>query len=236
MMQTQYYYPYWQSEHFLFILLTILAPIIVVRWSRKSDEKVKERIAKILAILLIGNFLAYQAYRISAGFWSVKYDLPLELCNWAIAVTAIALWTKNRRWSELAFFWVMAGSIHGIITPDIHEPFPHLTYITFVIGHSGLVLAVFYAVFGLGLKPQAGVVKRVMLISQLYLAVAFTVNGLLGSNYGYLMRKPEGGSFLDLLHEWPYYVLELQLIGLVSYTLIYLPFWWVNRRAGVETM
>jgi hypothetical integral membrane protein (TIGR02206 family) len=235
-MQTEYYYPYWQWEHFLFILLTLISPIMVIGFSKKSNEIVRERIAKILAILLAVNFLVYQIYRITMGYWSIKYDLPLELCNWAIAVTAIALWTKNNRWAEVAFFWVMAGSIHGIITPDIHEPFPHLTYITFVIGHSGLVLAVFYAVFGLGLKPKVGVVKRVMLYSQLYLAVAFSVNALLGSNYGYLMRKPEGGSFLDLLHEWPYYVLELQIIGLVSYTLIYFPFWWSNRKKGVETM
>ena len=235
-MQTEYYYPYWQWEHFLFILLTLISPIMVIGFSKKSNEIVRERIAKILAILLAVNFLVYQIYRITMGYWSINYDLPLELCNWAIAVTAIALWTKNNRWAEVAFFWVMAGSIHGIITPDIHEPFPHLTYITFVIGHSGLVLAVFYAVFGLGLKPKVGVVKRVMLYSQLYLAVAFSVNALLGSNYGYLMRKPEGGSFLDLLHEWPYYVLELQIIGLVSYTLIYFPFWWFNRKKGVETM
>lgn len=235
-MEGIYYYPYWQWEHILFIVLSIIAPIVLIKATRSADERVKYGMAKALAVLLVANFIVYQCYRISIGFWSITYDLPLELCNWAIGVTAVALWKKSQRWAEVAFFWVMAGSIHGIITPDIHQPFPHLTYITFVVGHSGLVLAVFYAVFGLGLKPQAGVVKRVMLISQIYLATAFTANWLLGSNYGYLMKKPEGGSFLDVLHDWPYYVIELQFIGLISYTIIYLPFWWSRRKGNVEIM
>jgi uncharacterized membrane protein YwaF len=34
-----------------------------------------------------------------------------------------------------------------------------------------------------------------------------------------------------LLHEWPYYLFELELIGVVSYTLVYLPFWWMRKQA-----
>jgi len=223
-------YNYWGTEHLVMMLGTCIAPFILIKWSAKADETQKERMAKILAALLVVNWGVYQVYRVFMGYWSVQFDLPLELCNWAIGITAMALWFKKQRLAELAFFWVLAGSIHGIITPDIHEPFPHLTYITFVIGHSGLVLSVFYAVFGLNLQPEKGALKRVFIASQVYLAVAISADFLLSANYGYLMSKPPGGSFLDLLHPWPYYILEMEIMGLVSYGLLYLPFWWRWRK------
>ena len=232
-MEAPYYYPYWQAEHLLFLIFTVLAPIILIRFLKHGDKNKKENVAKGIALVLLLNWLIYQGYRMMSGFWELKYDLPLELCNWAVFITAAALWYKRQRWAELAFFWVMAGSIHGIITPDIHEAFPHLTYLTFVIGHGGLVLGVMYAVFGLQLKPQKGAWLRVMAASQIYMAVAMLFNWWTSANYGYLMQKPTGGSFLDLLHDWPYYLLELELIGAISYGLLYLPFWWSLRK---ETM
>ncbi|MEY3597638.1 MAG: hypothetical protein RL521_60, partial [Bacteroidota bacterium] len=66
---------------------------------------------------------------------------------------------------------------------------------------------------------------------QIYFLLAITVNALVGSNYGYLREKPVGGSFLDLLHEWPYYLIELEVIGILSYILVYLPFWWMRKQA-----
>jgi hypothetical integral membrane protein (TIGR02206 family) len=232
-MDTVYYYPYWQLEHYWFLMLTIATPALLLRLTRLWTDAEKDRVAKYIALVLVINWIVYQLYRVINGFWELKFDLPMELCNWAVFLTAAALWYKRQRWAELAFFWVMAGSVHGIITPDIHEPFPHLTYITFVVGHGGLVLGVFYAVFGLKLKPQRGAFFRALLYSQLYLIIAFIINWMLGANYGYLMQKPAGGSFLDLLHPWPYYLLELEVMGCISYGLLYLPFWWSQRDSSV---
>ncbi|MEY4330003.1 MAG: hypothetical protein RL609_751 [Bacteroidota bacterium] len=226
-----YRFPYWELEHGVIILLTIALPIISIRWANTASDHKKEWLGKILGAMLVLNWLAYQAYRIHLGYWSVQYDLPLELCNWAVFFTAIALWMKKKWMAELAYFWVMAGSIHGIITPDIHEPFPHFTYITFMIGHTGLIWSVLYLVGGLKIQPTAGAVWRAFGLSQIYFLLVIGVNALLGSNYGYLREKPMGGSFLDLLHPWPYYLLELELIGMLSYSVVYLPFWWMQKQS-----
>lgn len=224
-----YRFPYWELEHWLILTLTMFLPIGSILWAKTASAESKDRLGKLLGVMLVLNWIGYQSYRVFSGYWSVQFDLPLELCNWAIFFTAIALWTKKQQVAELAYFWVMSGSIHGVITPDIHEPFPHFTYITFMIGHTGLVWSVLYLVGGLKIQPRKGAVLRAFGYSQIYFAVAITANYFLNSNYGYLREKPVGGSFLDLLHPWPYYLLELEFIGILSYTLVYLPFWWIRR-------
>ncbi len=227
----EYRFPYWELEHLIIIAMTVVLPLVSVLWARRANDAQKVLLGKALGLMLVANWLSYQIYRVQSGFWSIQFDLPLELCNWAVFFTAIALWTQRLWMAELAYFWVMSGSIHGVITPDIHEPFPHFTYVTFMIGHSGLVWSAIYLVGGLKVQPQPGAIKRAFWASQVYFVLAILVNALVGSNYGYLKEKPMGGSFLDLLHEWPYYLIELELIGILSYSLVYLPFWWMRKQA-----
>ena len=33
-------------------------------------------------------------------------------------VIIVALWTGNRRWLEIAYFWGIAGTLQAIITPN----------------------------------------------------------------------------------------------------------------------
>jgi uncharacterized membrane protein YwaF len=54
-----------------------------------------------------------------------------------------------------------------------------------------------------------------------------TINQALGTNYGYLSRKPAGGSFLDLLGEWPWYLLVVLALLASVWALITWP--WVRR-------
>jgi hypothetical integral membrane protein (TIGR02206 family) len=45
-----------------------------------------------------------------------------------------------------------------------------------------------------------------------------------GANYGFLRAKPPQASLLDLLGPWPWYILALDALAVVLFTLLYLPF------------
>ncbi|RHX88111.1 TIGR02206 family membrane protein [Leptospira stimsonii] len=221
----------WSNLHILLLFLTGVAIFILLWIARKdSSGNVSKKIGHTLAWILILNYIVYVIYRIDSGHWEIRYDLPMEFCNWAMIVTSIALLTHNRTFAELSYFWVMSGSINGVITPDLQVTFPHLYFFIFFIAHSGLVIASLYIVFGLRLEPRPWAVLRTFLYSQIFFISAFVIDFLLDGNYGYMMSKPTAGSALDFLSDWPYYLIQMQLIGLCFFFLLYLPFYFKNRK------
>ncbi|AOP35464.1 hypothetical protein A0128_17445 [Leptospira tipperaryensis] len=221
----------WSSLHYLLLFFTGVT-IFLLLWVARKDPSgnVSKKIGQALAWILILNYIVYVMYRIDSGHWEIRYDLPMEFCNWAMIVTSIALLTHNRTFAELSYFWVMSGSINGVITPDLQVTFPHIYFFIFFIAHSGLVIASLYIVFGLRLEPRPWAVLRTFLYSQIFFASAFAIDYLLDGNYGYMMAKPSAGSALDLLGEWPYYLIQMQMIGLGFFFVLYMPFYFKNRK------
>lgn len=65
---------------------------------------------------------------------------------------------------------------------------------------------------------------RVIVFANVFMVVVFGVNSLIGSNYLYVNRKPLGPTLLDVLPEWPVYLIFMELIGFLMFLLLYLPF------------
>ncbi len=75
-----------------------------------------------------------------------------------------------------------------------------------------------------GFRPTWKSLLRVALWINVYMAVVFGVNMLIGSNYLFVAHKPPTASLLDLLPPWPWYILWMEAIGLVMCLILYLPF------------
>jgi hypothetical integral membrane protein (TIGR02206 family) len=111
-----------------------------------------------------------------------------------------------------------------LITPNLAFNFPHPLFWTFFIQHGVIVIVALYLPLAMNWKPRDGVVPRVILWNQIYFIIAFTVNTLLGTNFGFLARKPDVASLLDQLGDWPIYLFWLQLLAILLMTLLLLPF------------
>jgi len=64
-----------------------------------------------------------------------------------------------------------------------------------------------------------------------YMVIIIFVNVALGSNYLLINAKPATPSIIDLLPRWPIYIIYLELIGLVTCFILYLPFIVQNHRS-----
>jgi len=67
----------------------------------------------------------------------------------------------------------------------------------------------------------------------IYMLVVFFINQFIGSNYMFIAHKPETASLLDMLPEWPWYIIYLELIGLLTCLILYIPFMvkdWRKKR------
>ncbi|MDH5654750.1 MAG: TIGR02206 family membrane protein [Spirochaetia bacterium] len=217
-------------EHLVVIFITVFIFLLLFYWGKKYKTHPALRLLDfLLAGILILNFAALNYYRIEKGLWDVRYDLPMELCSWATIAVIFALITRKQWLVELSYFWVLSGSIHGLITPDLSFSFPHIYFISFFIGHSLLVAAALYPVFGLEIYPKKGAVIRAVLFSEIYFFTAIILNISIGANYGYLINKPFSVSFLDFLGPWPYYIIAMQMIGIVFFLILYYPFYLRDR-------
>jgi hypothetical integral membrane protein (TIGR02206 family) len=75
-----------------------------------------------------------------------------------------------------------------------------------------------------GLRPTWKSMLRVFVWMNIYAAIIYFVNGYLGSNYLMINYKPTTPSLLDLLPPWPIYIVYMEVIGVSTMLLLYLPF------------
>ncbi|MGC4016180.1 MAG: TIGR02206 family membrane protein [Luteolibacter sp.] len=234
-MDSREFVPYGIS-HWTAIVATAVASIGMIRLNRsgKVAAVVKQRANTILAALLViavslDPVLTWLRYRNAedvalAGRLVRETALPLYLCDVVSLVLAVALITRRQRWAEMGYFWGIAGTVQGLLTPTLYFDWDTPEYYAFFIQHGGVPVAALALVFGAGLVPQPGAFRRAVFWSWVYMAVVFGLNVLLGSNYGFLNHKPAVGTLFDYMGPEPWYLLTLQIVAFTLYGLLLLPF------------
>ena len=223
-------------DHLVVIGLTvaIAATLIFMARCHGEEHPVVKWSVQVLAWLLFLSFpLKFMAFYFSGAPMN-EHGLPMHLCNWAAIVGGLALLTKRLLFCALLYFWGLAATLQAVITPNLPYGFPHPIFFTFFITHSGVVIAAVVVAFGLRRSPAPGGVWRAILWLQAYLVVAVIVNTFTGANYGSLREKPAMSSLIDHLGDWPYYILGLEAVALVSFLLLNLPFVRQHRQAKIS--
>ncbi|HVI83620.1 MAG TPA: TIGR02206 family membrane protein [Chthoniobacterales bacterium] len=216
----------WSPSHFVVILLTIGVPLLLALMVHRSKSRVLERsICFAISALLLINYVAYLIVARQFGVTHWYKALPLQLCDWAMIVIIGALWTGNRRWLEIAYFWGIGGTLQAIITPNLRFGFPDLRFISFFVAHSGIIIGIVFLMLIYGFRPRAIGVVRTFLWTEVYFVVAFAVDLLTGENYGFLLHRPEAASLLNFLSDSrPLYLLEFHGLAFLFFCLLYAPF------------
>ncbi|MDQ0255100.1 putative integral membrane protein (TIGR02206 family) [Evansella vedderi] len=215
-------YALFLSQAHLSVLLFFLLTLVWLYVYRNKPYMSKVR--WILFGVLVFTEIALITWTITNGFWDIRYNLPLHLCTISLFLSAYMLLTKNYRIFEVLYFFGLGGAIQAMLTPDLTYTFPHFRFFHFFIAHIAIILAVLYMVWIFKYTVTIGsLIKSFIVLNGLAL-IAFSVNQLTGANYMFLARKPQGPSMLDWLGPYPWYILSLQLIVLVIFFLLYLPF------------
>jgi len=187
-------------------------------------------VARVVGLVLFADALSYGVGLAVAGTWSARTSLPLALCDMAVLVAALACWWKIPLLVELTYFWGLAGTLQGLITPDLSVGFPHLVFWQYVAGHLGIVFAALFLVVGMRIVPRPYAVPRVFALTLGYTAVVGLVDTLSGANYMFLRRPPGEWTLLRLLGPWPWYVLSAAGVAVVLLAALDAPFWPGRRR------
>src|SRR5438094_9748720 len=109
----------WGPSHFTVIFLTVGLPFLLALIVHRTKSRFLERsICFAISGLLLINYVAYLIVARDFGVTNWYRMLPLQLCDWAMGVIIVALWTGNRRWLEVADFCGVGGTLQASVTPS----------------------------------------------------------------------------------------------------------------------
>lgn len=178
-----------------------------------------------LAALLLVDEALWHWWNWSIGQWSIQTMLPLHLCSVFVFLSAFMLITRSYAIYEFAYFLGIAGALQAILTPDAGiYGFPHFRFFQVIISHGSIVTAAIYMTAVEKYRPTVKSLLRVFVWANVYMLVVGGINAAIGSNYLFIARKPATASVLDVMPPWPWYILGIELIGMVMTLLLYLPF------------
>jgi len=222
--------------HLAVLALAVLFPLAASVFARSHPGR-DRALRWFLAALLLSEWLAFYLVFWTRGWLDWSNGLPLSLCDWAEGSLIIALLSRNQFAYELGYFWGLAGTLQGLITPDLAYGFPDVRFLLFMANHAGIIASLLYLTLGTRLRPIPVSLPRVILASLVYPMVAGVFDYVLGANYGFLHDKGGHVSLLTLLAPWPWYIGELVLIGFLSVALYYAPFFLLDvlRRPKTST-
>ena len=224
------------TPHLVVMGLTLALPMVLSGLAgRAGDGRTAKSIGYLLAAMLLVNEVTAGGSRLLqfGPDYFVRNYLPLHICGIANLVTAATLVFRNRHTYEIAYFWGLVGSANAVITPGaIETGFPSWRFFQYFIAHSGIVVGVLYATWGLGMRPTLGGLFRAFIILNVFAVAVGIVNLLLGSNYMYLSKPPWGTVSPFFFAPWPWYIPFLDAVALGMFFVVYLPIYVFRRRGS----
>ncbi len=205
------------------IILIIILLMALAR--NRLSKRNKENLRDTMAAILILNETSWHLWHIFYDEWTIQEMLPLHVCSILVWLSAWMLIKKSYRIFEFAYFLGIGGALQALLTPDIGiYGFPHYRFFQTFISHGFIIIATVYMVVAEEMRPTWKSMLRVAIFGNLYMAAVFGINTLIGSNYLFVNHKPPTASVLDMLPDWPVYILYMEGIGLVTFLVLYLPY------------
>lgn len=223
-MSPQPFHSFGPSHIAAMLLMFALAALLVMAARAAGSRAVDRAVRSVLVVLIATDWIGYLAMFYVNGWMTIGNVLPLNLCDWATIAVGITLVRPNQKSYDLAYFWALSGTLLTSITPDLAVDFPDVRFIFFFFYHAIIITSVLYLTFATGLRPVPGSLRRVILWTLAYGAVAGIADWLLGTNYGFLRAKPEVATLFDRMGAWPWYIFQSFAIGVAAMIILYLPF------------
>ncbi len=217
-------------SHIISLVLPFVLPVIVAWLVRPATRPQLDKVIRwTLGAAMTVNWFGWMLMLHGKGWLGVDNEFPLNLCDWATVATVVTLFWPNQRTYELAYFWALAGTLQGMLTPDVQYDYPDTQFLLFFVFHGGIIAGVLYLTFGLKMRPYLQHLPRVIAWSFVYMGVAGLFDWLAGANYGLLRTKPPYPTILDAMPPWPWYLLVLVAMALLSIALYYSPFFVMDQ-------
>ncbi|UFJ41417.1 TIGR02206 family membrane protein [Brevibacillus humidisoli] len=206
------------------LLIALLLWMLYHKRELLQKEKWNTSARCVLAAVLLLSEISLQLWYVLSIGWDASYALPLQLCSITLLLSVVVLINKNKLLYEILFFVGIGGASQALLTPELFYPFPHFRFFHFFLAHAGILLSCLFLTVVEGYRPTIRSIWKAMTFLNLLLPVVAVANYLTGGNYMFVARKPANPSVIDFLGPYPWYVLSLEVIAVLFFFLLYIPF------------
>lgn len=216
----------YSAEHFGWLLAAAASMAFWIYLGRRvGSDRAQRQVGLAMSLIPIAVWATANIHMLN-GAAPVRLDLvlPFQVCYFLNLLMPVMLWRRSYPIFEVAYFMVMAGCIQALLTPDFPQSFPNLMNIRYFFIHIGLAQSILFAIFVYDFQPTWAGLRKSLLWANAYLVFAACLNLALDTNFMYLCRKPPTATLLDLFGEWPWYILGGELLALVLFAVVMLPF------------
>lgn len=225
------------TAHLLAFITLILIGFGLIQF-KNGNQETRKKVRIGLGIFLWINESIWHIWNAAWGHWDLQTMLPLNTCSILIWLSGFMLIFRNYTIYEFAYFMGIGGAFQYLMTPDLGiYGFPHIRFFQALLSHGILLISAIYMTVVEGYRPTWKSFWRVAVCMNIYMAIVYPINILLGSNYLMINMKPATASLLDLLPDWPIYIIYMEALGLLTFLLLYLPFMikdWRTKKLAVS--
>jgi len=211
-------------QHFATLIFIVLFTYAAILIGRKSNDKMKMWIGYSIASLSFAFLVIDLIKRYFTGRLDILVDLPFFLCDLVALILPVIIFQRNRKWLGIIYFWALAGTSQALITPDLESHFLTFDFFRYFFMHGGIVSAIIYCIVVWKIKITWLDLWNAVLYVQFYIIGVHAINLILRSNYSYTMAKPTNPTVLDFLGVWPWYLFWAEVLMMVLFVLLLLPF------------
>jgi len=209
------------------LIITSLTIVLVLILGRFLNKKTKLNLAKVICVLIIFLTLYSHLIDLINGNWWLHEDLPLHLCSISNIILCVILFIpKNNKLFEFLFYCGFLGGLMAILTPQINYYNGGVfMYLEYYISHGSIMLIPLFMYYHLEMKLSKYSWLKTFIILNVLMIFIMPLNYLIGSgsNYMYLAESPKIDNPL-VFGDWPYYILNWEVIVLVLFYITYLIF------------
>ena len=210
-----YTFQVFSIEHIISIIVIILVFIAFFRFNKVLGINDKSRsFLFVLAFIMISLDLSEDLVRVFTGFYSIRKDLPLQLCSIGVYLGAFTLVSRKKIFFDLIFYWGFVGATNAILTPDGNLFELRIFFFYSQAYHAALIFAVLWLMIKYDMRMRYGSILKVVISTNIIVGLLSILNYALDSNYMFLRQIPNSVSPF-LMGEWPVYIIMVQVFSII---------------------
>lgn len=220
---------YFGPLHLAWIAGFVVFAIFMSVLYRKSDEKKRDKIRKIMAACIVFDEIWKMFFLTIGGNYTFDY-LPLHLCSINIFIIAYHVFKPNKTLDNFLYGACIPGALAALLAPTWTElPILNFMHLHSFTVHILLATYPIMLVAGGDIVPDIKQLPKVILFALCMAVPIYFVNLALDTNFMFLMYA-EAGNPLIFFEPLGSHLIGIPVIYAVVVVVLYGPFVVLNKR------